>query len=380
MDNEEGSCAPPLEGASLWPEIMARVQRALCSVLDLDSCHTASPASHHTLGSDLLVASLLIIAAVLAAMAAASLVARLMYWLNARHGSRVAKVAAAALRQLRRGAPELHPPSRHSWFGARDVDVASPLLCVACLGYIPPLAPGQTLQSCACCGVVAHDACVRHVGDTCRPLSLPAPRAPHFWLTAGTSREEAVLVAAEDGGGAAPAARRCLYCGEPGAGEVYAAEPAWRCACCGVLAHVQCFCDAHPTLPASVAATLEAPSKPTRRAGAAKSAAAGGEATARGARIDGAERATASAPTSPAGSPARPNFKRARSWASGLNGIAAELAEEEPGGAGGGSATAAAGADDGVDAQRQLLRQRRRRVIQGSNVGSLDACSLGPLG
>ena len=33
------------------------------------------------------------------------------------------------------------------------------------------------------------------------------------------------------------------------AGGVYAAEPAWRCACCDVFTHVRCFCAFHPDLP-----------------------------------------------------------------------------------------------------------------------------------
>ena len=114
-----------------------------------------------------------------------------MFWRHVRRGSRIARVAASTLRQLRAAQPEYHPPTRHVWCSGEDVDTSSsPLLCVACCRHIAPLTPSQALNSCAACGVVAHDGCLRHVGDTCRPSCTPAGTQHHFWQVAGTERQE----------------------------------------------------------------------------------------------------------------------------------------------------------------------------------------------
>lgn len=132
--------------------------------------------------------------AVLCLLIVNSVISRIFGWLAAREGSASRKsvgIATAALKQLRESNPELHPPTKHAWYGAQDLDIAAPLLCSVCVGAIPPLAPGAQLQSCSYCGIVAHDGCVRNVGDTCRPLSTPGPHPHHFWLAAGTTKEDA---------------------------------------------------------------------------------------------------------------------------------------------------------------------------------------------
>ena len=54
---------------------------------------------------------------------------------------------------------------------------------------------------------------------------------------------------------------------------VFAAEPAWRCACCDVLTHIRCFCSAHPQLK-TVAVKFEEKLKSAGTNGAAVAAAA----------------------------------------------------------------------------------------------------------
>jgi hypothetical protein len=185
-----------------------------------------------------------------------------MFWRHVRRGSRIARVAASTLRQLRAAQPEYHPPTRHVWCSGEDVDTSSsPLLCVACCRHIAPLTPSQALNSCAACGVVAHDGCLRHVGDTCRPSCTPGGTQHHFWQVAGTERQEQRLSGVNSErdrilGSVGP----CLYCDEEVAGGVFAVEPAWRCACCPVLTHVRCFCATHPDLP-TVTAKFESKMK-----------------------------------------------------------------------------------------------------------------------
>jgi len=186
-----------------------------------------------------------------------------MFWRHVRRGSRIARVAASTLRQLRAAQPEYHPPTRHVWCSGEDVDTSSsPLLCVACCGHIAPLTPSQALNSCAACGVVAHDGCLRHVGDSCRPSCTPVGMPQHhFWQVAGTERHEQRLSGVNSErdrilGSVGP----CLYCDEEVAGGVFAVEPAWRCSCCPALTHVRCFCAAHPELP-TVTAKFESKMK-----------------------------------------------------------------------------------------------------------------------
>jgi hypothetical protein len=58
--------------------------------------------------------------------------------------------------------------------------------------------------------------------------------------------------------GSSTAVLTCLYCSEPAdADALPPAEPLWRCALCAAACHVQCWCDAHPQLPA-VATKLRA--------------------------------------------------------------------------------------------------------------------------
>jgi len=169
----------------------------------------------------------------------------LAFWRHVRRGSHVARVAAAALGELRSEQPTHHRRTRHSWFTASEGQTSVPLLCVACVGHIRP-SSADTLQRCAVCGVVAHDGCVRHVGETCRPLATPPGPQQHFWLVSGTSMEEQGPIERISG-----AASCCIYCSEPVSGELhlgFATEPTWQCACCACYAHVQCFVKAHPHL------------------------------------------------------------------------------------------------------------------------------------
>jgi hypothetical protein len=189
------------------------------------------------------------------------LVQRLLFWRLVRRGSRIARVAASTLRALRAARPSFHAPTRHVWVSGEELDVAaSPLLCVACCGHIAPLTPAQALNCCAACGAVAHDGCLRHVGDTCRPAAAPPGPQQHFFMVAGTGRQERPPSSQQQDRGAVPGSnggvRPCLFCEEEVTGGVWAAEPAWRCACCAAMTHVRCFCATHPQLP-TVAAKYE---------------------------------------------------------------------------------------------------------------------------
>jgi hypothetical protein len=183
------------------------------------------------------------------------------YWIfrwHLRHGSTVARVAASTLRALRNARSGAFPPAKHLWYTAfKENEPAQPFLCTACAGHIT-CAPSlnQYIQCCAACGAVAHEACLRHVGDTCRPFS--SKEASHFWTVAGTCKRFDDMTNGDRIDRASSTFRRtgargvtapCLYCGEEAAGAAeYSDRPTWECACCGSLAHVSCFCDWHPGL------------------------------------------------------------------------------------------------------------------------------------
>ena len=209
------------------------------------------------------------LAALLLLVLVYKLIERCVYWRHVQRGSRVGRVAASTLRQLRAALPDAHPRTRHAWCPAGEGDASAPLLCVACVGHIRPLTPTDALQKCAACGVVAHDGCLRHVGDTCCPLSTPGAHPQHFWLVAGTSLEE--QLPGDRASAAATRAALCIYCSETVDGELYAAEPTWRCACCACCAHVECFCRAHPDL-TTVAAAFAAETEGRRELQAAAKA------------------------------------------------------------------------------------------------------------
>lgn len=229
------------------------------------------------------------LAAILLAFLVYRLIYRLRYWRHVRKGSKAARIAAIVLKEFRTSCPEVNHPTRHTWSLSQDIDTTTPLLCVSCAENITAMTPADTLQSCAVCGAISHEACLRHVGDTCRPLSTRAasiPSAtnpsidnsddndtsirangsdfaktslnemktqeiaksslgpPHYWAVAGTCKEER-----RAGDFVSTDAQPCLYCGEAVSSEMhYAMEPAWCCTCCACCAHVQCFSIAHPEL------------------------------------------------------------------------------------------------------------------------------------
>jgi hypothetical protein len=192
----------------------------------------------------------------LAAVLIYFLLHRLLFWRAVRLGSRTAQVAASALRALRAADPSRHPATRHIWTTGLEYDVSSPLLCVACSGHVDPVASAHSLRYCAACGVVAHDGCLRHVGHTCRPLSIPSEHPRHYWLVCGTSIEENPEIIAEQGANGLTATR-CLYCGDDASGDISVSEPAWKCACCPAKVHVGCYSAAYPELSSVAAAIAE---------------------------------------------------------------------------------------------------------------------------
>lgn len=166
------------------------------------------------------------------------------YWWHLRHGSRVARVAASTLRALRAARPAAYVPTRHFWCPTTAEAETSPLLCVACLGRINLRTTTSNLQRCCACGVVAHDSCVPHVGETCRPLT--ARESAHFWTVIGTCQHEKSILDLDRTGKMDGTGTFCIYCAEDVGGGVTSAEPCWQCACCAVACHVHCFCDMHP--------------------------------------------------------------------------------------------------------------------------------------
>lgn len=164
---------------------------------------------------------------------------------RARHilrGSKVAKVAAATLEALKSVEAVQYPPRRHKWGTAtRKKSIRAPVLCVECTDTIKPYIIASTVRRCTRCGVAAHDGCLKHVKDTCKPIATNVHPQPHFWIVCGTTfnNEDELKQLNMDG------SKSCIYCRHVVGGEVLPREPAWFCAYCHVYAHVSCFVQHH---------------------------------------------------------------------------------------------------------------------------------------
>ena len=162
-----------------------------CHFLELD-CHAAATCDGALLHLSLAAALVLL------AAAAGAAVWRWLAAAQARDGARMVAVAAAALKELRKAAPQQYPSERHAFSAAADgeltLDPLQPLLCAVCLGELNAAAGGlvPSAQACAACGTLAHDGCARRAGKTCRPLCCAAEcgRQPHFWQARGTVLDE----------------------------------------------------------------------------------------------------------------------------------------------------------------------------------------------
>ena len=108
------------------------------------------------------------------------------------------------------------------------------------------------MRYCAVCGAVVHDACLRHVGDTCRPLSVQSDHPQHFWVVSGTALGMNMDGDGNEGFDSGMSVQRdtCSYCGHHAGGmaSLHAKGPVWQCAHCMATVHVACFCASHPDL------------------------------------------------------------------------------------------------------------------------------------
>lgn len=169
---------------------------------------------------------------------------------RARHvlqGSQVAKVAAATLDALRSTEEREYPPMRHKWgIAPRKHGMKTPVLCVECRDTIRPYIVASTVTRCIRCGVAAHDGCLKHVKETCRPVATDADYQPHYWLVYGTTfnneEENKQPVATEH-------SKRCVYCRKDIEGGMLPVVPTWVCGYCQSYAHVSCFVKRHDDIP-----------------------------------------------------------------------------------------------------------------------------------
>ena len=240
-------CAHPLFRS--WATLIGSLYNSYCNSLfatQLESCHTialelSSCASGNGSVALGLLASFSLSILVLVILVG-GFVSWIHRWLTVQEGSANLAIASAALEQLRESVPLHHPPTKHFWISMPGAELTLPLFCSVCHESIQGFTPGSTFSACAVCGVAAHTgSCSRHAGDTCRPICLlvsPAQQ-PHFWVPEGAVYQvEGLHTSAES----VP----CVYCGdEKNEGELFAAEPNWRCSCCDARAHVECFCLAH---------------------------------------------------------------------------------------------------------------------------------------
>lgn len=162
---------------------------------------------------------------------------------RARHilrGSNVAKVSAATLEALRTVEGLQYPPRRHKWgTAARKKSTRSPVLCVECTDNIKPYIIASTVRRCIRCGVAAHDGCLKHVKDTCKPVATNIQPQSHFWIVCGTTFDN------NDDTRQSEEHRSCIYCRNVVESEVLPSEPTWFCVHCHVYAHVSCFVQHH---------------------------------------------------------------------------------------------------------------------------------------
>ena len=166
-------------------------------------------------------------------------------------GSSAAARANRTLQALREADPAAYPPFPHHWqrlvihHGWSQV-----LYCCGCQADIGSRTFSHAASFCSLCGAVAHTACLRHVGDTCRPLSLEGHT--HWWQ-APTS-----VVRLEDEEGAVSGSQACHLCGEGCATVPVTPEPSWQCGLCSAAVHVSCWCAAHARTRPTVQAAFDA--------------------------------------------------------------------------------------------------------------------------
>jgi len=162
---------------------------------------------------------------------------------RARHifrGSKVAKVSALTLEALRSVEGVQYPPRRHKWgTTTRKKSIRAPVLCVECTDNIKPYIVASTVRRCIRCGVAAHDGCLKHVKDTCKPVATNYQPQSHFWIVCGTTFNN------EDALAQSEVQRLCIYCRNNVGSEMLPHEPTWVCAHCHAYAHVSCFVEHH---------------------------------------------------------------------------------------------------------------------------------------
>lgn len=166
---------------------------------------------------------------------------------RARHvlwGSKVAKVAAKTLEALRLAEAKQYPPRRHKWGTAsRQNSTKVPVLCVECTDNIKPYINASIVRRCTRCGVAAHDGCLKHVKDTCKPIATNVVPQPHFWIVCGTTYNANEEIRTLEG--ESRHSKSCIYCRSVISGEVLPVEPSWFCIHCKAYAHVSCFVHHH---------------------------------------------------------------------------------------------------------------------------------------
>uniref|UniRef100_A0A1D2A372 Diacylglycerol kinase n=1 Tax=Auxenochlorella protothecoides TaxID=3075 RepID=A0A1D2A372_AUXPR len=172
----------------------------------------------------------------------------LRHAMSSERGSSAAQQAGDALSALKAAAPSEYPPASHAWTQLEvDKGAAQVLYCTGCHKPIGSPTFYHSASACAACGAVAHDSCLRGLGDSCRPLCLA--KATHWWQVPG-----AVLQTADKG---TPSASLPCHLCQQGCGLApVTPEPTWQCGFCAAAVHVQCWCNVHGAAAPGVAGAL----------------------------------------------------------------------------------------------------------------------------